>query len=203
MFVLSSGYEIVIPFLLVALIFVVWWAHRLAYGAPFEPILLGVLTAVYVALFVLLETNDWLGFAGDLPVALVVFALAVLAFGLNALRTTQVLVGTHGGLGYRGSRLVAMIWFLVLLLEIYAQLAILGYLQLGSFVIVNGFPGLPIISGGTIPHSYAVVLAITDGLFALSTGATVGQNLGIYTAVLRFRLRERSTRSTDAEFRSS
>ena len=64
-------------------------------------------------------------------------------------------------------------------------------------------PAFLIISGGTIPHSYAVVLAITDGLFALSTEATVGQNLGIYTAVLRFRLRERSTRSMDAEFRSS
>ncbi|MFZ1022592.1 MAG: hypothetical protein WAN87_00450 [Thermoplasmata archaeon] len=192
MIVLSWNYEIVIPFLLGTFIFVIWWANRIVEGAPFHPITLGFATILYLAIFLLLETNDWLGFAGDFPVALLVLALATAALWAHSTRTTQVLRGPHGELGYRGSRLVAMVWFLVLLLEVYAQLAILGYLQIGNLLVINGFAGLPIITGGALPHSYAFVLAVTDALFALSSGATLGQNLGIYTAIVRYRLRARS-----------
>jgi hypothetical protein len=201
MIVLSWNYEIVIPFLLAALIFVAWWAHRIVEGAPFHPITLGCATILYLGIFLLLETNDWLGFAGDFPVALLVLGLAIAALWTHSIRTTQVLRGPHGELGYRGSRLVAVVWFLVLLLEVYAQLAILGYLQIGNLVLINGFAGLPIVTGGALPHSYAFVLAVTDALFALSTGATVGQNLGIYTAVVRYRLKTRSTPVSTPESR--
>jgi hypothetical protein len=193
MIVLSWNYWIVIPFLLAALIFVAWWAYRIVHGAPFHPITLGCATILYLGIFLLLETNDWLGFAGDLPVALLVLLLATAALWTHSIRTTQVVRGPHGEWGYRGSRLVAVVWFLVLLLEVYAQLAILGYLQIGNLVQINGFAGLPIVTGGALPHSYAFVLGVTDALFALSTGATVGQNLGIYTAVVRFRLKARLT----------
>jgi hypothetical protein len=201
MIVLPWNYEIVLPFLLVALLFVLWWAHRIVQGAPFHPITLGFVTFLYLALFLLLETNDWLGFAGDFPVALLVLGLAIAALWAHSIRTTQVLLGPHGELGYRGSRLVAVVWFLVLLIEVYAQLAILGYLQIGNFVLINGFPGLPIVTGSALPHSYAFVLGVTDALFALSTGATVGQNLGIYTAVVRFRLNARSPQPASADSR--
>jgi hypothetical protein len=196
MYVLPWGYELLLPFLLGGLILVAWWASRLVFGAPFHPIGLAITTIVYLLLFVLLETNDWFGFVGYAATAVVILLLAIAALWVHSARTTRVLVGPHGELGFRGSALVAGVWYLVLLVELFAQLTILGYLQFGNFAIVNGFPGLPLVAPGTLPNSYAFVLLVTDGLFALSTGATVGQNLGIYTTMARYRLRVRSARSS-------
>jgi hypothetical protein len=174
--------------------FGIWWAWSLTSGVRFRPVFLGLATAGYFVLFVLLETGDWLGIGNVAPLDFLLLAIAFAPMYVHTIRKTRVAQGHAGETAYRASPVVAGLWLIIFLLEIYLQVEILGVIQIGNFLTITGFPGIPPTPLTMIPNPYQFVLASVDALFALGTGLTMGYSAGIFTTVGRYRYRLRGVR---------
>ncbi len=162
-----------------------WWAHKVSQGVRFRPLLLGILSVVYVLLFLTVETGSWLGVEQVAPIDLVLLAIALAISYAVSLRSIRILYNARGQTGYRGSPVLVGAWLVLLLLEIYVQQVILGRITIFHLIVIRGLPAPT--DPDSISHPYRVVLAAVDALFALSTGLALGGNAALYTVFTRSR----------------
>lgn len=174
----------------VAILLVVVWTIRLRWGAPFRPAVLGALTAAYFLLFVLVETGGLFDFAALAALDLVLLGVPLVLMYLHTTRTV-VPEETPRGIRYRGSPVIALVWLVLLVLELAAEQSVLGSVTIFNVVSVNGFsaPSPPIVAA--LPEPYRSLLLSLNALFAIGTGVILGYNVGVFSAVLRFRWRRR------------
>ncbi len=156
------------------------WAYAVARGVRFRPVLAGAITAFYLAFFFFLETATTLGPPSLVALNLLLVVIAGGAAFAATVRTTRVLRDPAGRLLYRGSPGIVLTWLVLLLLEIYVQQLLLGYVAILHLVVIRGVP-LPVSPGAiSVDRPRRVALALVDALFAIGTGLAVGSNVAMY-----------------------
>ncbi|MCI4317632.1 MAG: hypothetical protein L3J96_03760 [Thermoplasmata archaeon] len=157
-----------------------YWAHRLAMGVPFRPIISLLGAALCLGSFCLVESGTWLGFADTAPVDLVLLSLAGVAGTAYAYAASRIIRFTDGRTGYRSGAAVPLAWFLLLVLAIITEVACLGQVTVVNTVEIQGIPDPTFGFGASLGATGAIALAVVDALFAVSTGLVLGQASGVH-----------------------
>lgn len=152
-------------------------AYRMYLGTPLRPVQLFALSALYVALFVLLAAFEslpllpWWSTVLDLPVGV---AAAVVAFEYVDRRVQIYRAGEVWM--FRIGLLVPVVYVGLFVLRLVLELVVVG---------INPFAGSPTLPVLT-PFEADVLIGV-DALFAFSTGLVVGRNVGVYRSYERHR----------------
>lgn len=168
------------------------WAHRLETGVPYRPIVALLGSAVCLGLFFLVESGSWLGLAATAPLDLVLLVLAILVGTTYAYDSSRVVRFRDGRAGYRSRAAIPVAWFLLLCLTVAAEVVFLGQVTVLGLVSVQGIPDPSPGLSAKFADPGALVLAMVDGFFALSTGLVLGQSSGIHARLVQHRWTVRS-----------
>jgi hypothetical protein len=162
------------------------WAYRLRLGVPFHPFLEAALVAVYLALFYVVESGQWIGGTSTAPLDLALLGGAGALGAVYTFHSSRVLRRSDGQIGYRGRAGIPAGWILLLGLDVLVQVVLVGQVTVLDALVIQGIPapGGDLASG--IANPVQTALLVADGLFAASTGLLIGQTFGVYGRVIRW-----------------